>query len=377
MKIAICADLHFRGKNLQDKIKAWESAVDKMIEAKVDVIVLAGDIFDTRQIGGREASTGTVYRAFMEGINRLKEDREESGQFADIVAVQGNHELATGDQLSALEPLKDAGVQVKDEFGLVDDFADVTIAYIPWVADTGSRAEELKRWLLCIKKAFELKPNKFKLVVGHLTVRGAQLNSGIQIVGSEFEVDPAQLMGLRADLIVLGHIHKRQWFGDKSGDKVCYVGALSQGDFGEEGNPQGFMIVDTCQRMHEFVDIQAPEYILCDFTTDDIKNFEKEEERSPVKELDEHMIKLETDRGSYMKFRLNKKPDNMDDLLKIPNLTIEIVPDRIAPVRLVEGVEAGRSDLDMLDSYLVSRGLLDADRARIRERARVLSEAIK
>jgi DNA repair exonuclease SbcCD nuclease subunit len=363
MKIAVCADLHFRGKKLQDKIKAWESAVDKMIAAGAELVVLAGDVFDTRQIGGREASTGTVYRAFMEGL----QGHRDAG--IEIVVVQGNHELATGDQLSALEPLKDAGVQVKDEFGLVDAFADITIAYIPWVADTGTRAEDLKRWLLCIKKAFELKPDKFKLVIGHLTVRGAQLNSGVPLIGSEFEVDPEVLMGLGADLVVLGHIHKRQWFGDMSGDKICYVGALSQGDFGEEGNPQGFLLIDAGPTeingkmgrgvKYEFVEIDAPRYLTLEdhgFTAEDCPPWE----------------------DHYIKLRCKSKPDDYDNLLSsFPNLTIEIVPERVAPVRSVEGVEAGRSDLDMLDSYLVSRGLLDQDRARIAGMAKVLANELK
>ena len=157
MKIAILADLHFRGKKLQDKIQAWNNAVKKIKESDVNLVVLAGDTFDNRNIGGREASMGTVYRAFMDGSNYLLSNFPKGftahthslkSSTIRVVSVQGNHELGTGNQMSALEPLKDSDVDVIDKFGSINDFDDVVISYAPWVSENGTRKEDFNNWLL-------------------------------------------------------------------------------------------------------------------------------------------------------------------------------------------------------------------------------------
>ncbi len=339
MITAIVADLHFQGQKLQDKKQAWEQAVSEIIKRKVDRVELAGDIFHKPQIGGREASTGTVYRAFMDGVKRLIDNGIK------VVAVQGNHDMATGDQLSALEPLKDAGIEVIDEFGHWYESDDLVVCYIPWVSSSETRERELTAWLKEIKSIFKANKKKFKIVTGHIMVRGAVLNSGICLRDGSFEVSPEQLDDLGADVIAFGDIHKRQPY---------YVGALSQNNFGEEGNPQGFMLIDSEELTQEFVGIDAPQYFTFNW-----------DEKYEVREQD------------YVKYRFAKKPDNYDELISNPRVTVEIIPDREVLTRKVEGVEAGRSDEELLDSYLKGKGAGDADRARIVSRAKELAGGLR
>lgn len=317
MKIAVVADLHFQGKKLEEKREAWDQAVNKMVCNEVDAVIFAGDIFHARNIGGREASLGSVFNAFVGPMTPLK---------VKAMALVGNHEVATGQQLSALEIFKETNLGMCDSFGFVKDLEDCILAFIPWVQDTGDRAGELSRWLLIIKKAFELKPEKKKIIIGHLTVRGAQLNSGITIRGGEMELTREQLEDTGADLIVLGHIHKRQWIGDK----ICYVGALTQDSFGDEGNPQGFAIIDTAKTGVEFVDIEAPRYTTI-------------------------AVGEELPQG-YVKIRCSKKPDNYEELLALPNVTVEIVPEREVVQRKVDGVDPGRTPAELLRAYLKEKG---------------------
>ena len=345
MKAAIVADLHMRGKKLEDKKKAWERAVDEIIARKVDMVILAGDIFDTRNIGGREASTGTVYRAFMDQLQKLVDASIK------VILLLGNHELATGDQLSALETLKGTGLAVIDTFDQFVVLEDLKVVFVPWVAPTEDRDKKLEAWFARIKK-YWAKSKSYKLVVGHLTVKGALLPSGVSIQGSEFEVTQEQLEATGADLIVLGHIHKRQQIGKN----IHYVGALTQDSFGDEGNPQGFMIIDTEKRTHEFVEIDAPEY----HTLNGWEKFTKP---------------LPKD-GDYVKYRFKEKPENLEELLGGDRATVEIIPDREEVKREIEGVEAGRSDNELLDSYLTHRGWEKPARERMIKRAKELMEAI-
>jgi len=233
MKIAIVADAHFKGKKLQDKRLAWEQAVRKMIDLEIDMLILAGDTFDTRNIGSRDASTGTVLEAFTTPLKMLTDRNIE------VIAIKGNgvHEGTNGDQKSPIEVFTNTKVKVAQGLNHMP-VGDVNLYLIPWLEDQ-SRDEQLKVFL---RHAKDDNFPAFKLIVGHLTVKGCALNNGtVMQGGGEFEVAPEALEATGADLIVLGHIHKRQ----RIGERIWYAGALTQDSFGDEGNPQGFMLVDT------------------------------------------------------------------------------------------------------------------------------------
>jgi DNA repair exonuclease SbcCD nuclease subunit len=343
MKIAIVADAHFRGKKLQDKRLAWEQAVRKMIDLEIDMLILAGDTFDTRNIGSRYASTGTVLEAFTTPLKTLT-DRD-----IEVIAIKGNgvHEGTNGDQKSPIEVFTNTKVKVAQGLNHFP-VGDVNLYFIPWLEDQ-DRDEQLKVFL---RYAKDDKFPAFKLIVGHLTVKGCTLNNGtVMQGGGEFEVAPEDLEATGADLIALGHIHKRQ----KIGEKIWYVGALSQDSFGDEGNPQGFMLVDTEKRMHEFIDIDAPKY----FTIDD----------APVPNP------FHTE--DYIKYRFKEPPENYDEIAALPNTTIEIVPERDIITREVEGIEAGRSDEDLLRAWLVQKDYTPDDIERIVKEAREISEGVE
>jgi DNA repair exonuclease SbcCD nuclease subunit len=353
MKIAICADLHFRGKKLEDKRKAWEQAGQKMIDEKIDMVILAGDTFDNRQIGSRESSTGSVAEAFLTPSKKLI----QAG--IKVFAVKGNgvHEGTNGEQKSPLEIFKGTGIEVADQNMMIEKESEmVTISLLPWLEDE-DRTQKLAEALEKIKN----RNAKYKLIVGHITVRGCTLNNGMQLQGTgEFEVDARDLEATGADLIVLGHIHKRQQIGQR----IWYVGALTQDSFGDEGNPQGFMIVDTEKRTHEFVEIDAPEYRTIEM---------KSNAEMPVPR----------DSGDYIKLRFKEKPtaEMMEDIknnILNYNMIVEIVPEREIITRKVEGVEAGRSDEELLRAWLAKDGKYGIDDVdRIITEARAIAEGLK
>ena len=347
MLISVLADLHFRGKKLQDKISAWEQAVEKMIERKVDRLILAGDTFERRNIADREATIGMIYKAFMDQANRLL------AAGIEIVALKGNgkHEGKNGEQPGPLEVFKGTDIKVVDLNYFFRDL-DHAIFFIPAI-DNQVEYEKLKEDMAAAKADFA-KLKNYKMVVHHLQLTGAIADNGRQMPGDNFDVSPAELEDLGADLIIGGHIHKRQPY---------YVGALTQDDFGDEGNPQGFMIVDTEKRTQEFVEIEAPKYMTI-------------EPEDPEEFLKTWRASWNCDRD-YVKLRFKKKPDNYDELISNPRVSVEIIPEREVLTRKVEGVEAGRSDEELLDSYLKGKGTGDADRSRIVGRARELAGDLK
>jgi len=344
--VVILADIHLQGKNLTDKKAALKQAVDKILAiGTIKTVYLAGDTFHRRNISDREATTGAIYKVLMDELNRLI----DAG--IAIVAIEGNgiHEGRVGDQPGPLETLKRKGITVVDEGLMLDErlLPQALIACIPAV-DNELEYAELKTTLADIKNIFSLSANAkvFKIIIHHLSISGATLPSGMELTGASFEISAAELEATGADLIIGGHIHKRQ----RIGERIFYVGALCQNDFGEEGNEAGMAIIDTEKRTFEYVEIDAPRYIT----------------------IDNPNVSTNTALPLYIKFRLKENPDNYDELIANPRVTIEIIPEREVIKREVEGVEAGRTDDQLLDAYLVSKGTGDADRQRIGARARGL-----
>ncbi len=87
------------------------------------------------------------------------------------------------------------------------------------------------------------------IVLGHFPVGGAQLSSGPHAQGVNREIFDL------ADLVLLGHIHRRQ----KIGRNIHYVGSPFQQDFGEANDPQKCVaILDTETLKLEWVPTPFP-----------------------------------------------------------------------------------------------------------------------
>ena len=351
--VAVIADLHLQGKNLTDKQAALKQAVDEILAiGTIRTVYFAGDTFHRRNISDREATTGLIYKVLMEQLNRLI----DAG--IAIVMIEGNgiHEGRVGDQPGPLETLKRQGITVVDGRIYFQQGKGRAVVCVPAV-DNEEEYAELKKSLTAIKQFFDGFPDHYKIIIHHLSISGSTLPSGMELTGANFEVSAAELEATGADLILGGHIHKRQKF---------YVGALCQDNFGDQGNPQGFAVIDTENRTVEYVEIVAPRYYTVQKDTIKIiDDLSREESTLPLDDLARKS-------GDYFKLRCKVKPDNYDDLIKNPRVTIEIIPEREVIKREVEGVEAGRTDAELLDAYLVSKGTGDADRQRIGAVARGL-----
>lgn len=340
MKIAFVADLHIEGRKLQDKKEAWEKAVDDMIKNEISICAILGDIFGSRNIGGRESSTGTVFKAFIDPLCKFL------GNEARVIVLPGNHDLAFGQQKSALETLRLPRLSVAEENQFIVDSINqhITMAVVPWNIKN-DRGEKLQKFLSITKNHFKHHTG-IKIFVGHLTVKGSMLNSGVPIFGSEYEITKEQIEDLNVDIVALGHIHKRQG---------CYIGALCQNNFGEEGNPTGYMIYDTGTKEKTFREIESPKYRTI---------------------THEPGVMIDKEWNGYTKLRINgKAPEEwLTKILNTPGFSVEVIPKKINRARSIEGVKAGRSDLDLLESFLISEGIQEDEGRRIKALA---SELIK
>ena len=204
--VAVMADLHLQGKNLTDKQAALKQAVDKILAiGTISTVYFAGDTFHRRNISDREATTGLIYKVLMEQLNRLI----DAG--IAIVMIEGNgiHEGRVGDQPGPLETLKRQGITVVDGRIYFQQGKGRAVVCVPAV-DNEEEYAELKKSLTAIKQFFDGFPDHYKIIIHHLSISGSTLPSGMELTGANFEVSAAELEATGADLIIGGHVHKRQ-----------------------------------------------------------------------------------------------------------------------------------------------------------------------
>ncbi len=256
MKLAFIGDIHAKGSDLERTAGALQQAVEDVSRSSLfcDEIIIAGDVFDRFNVADREASVGSVYRAVIDAVS-----------FRKPISIVGNHDLAGAGQKDALEPLSEI-IEVKRQMEIkiiTDPFGDkIALLFIPWGCDPSiSPADDtdFQNWHNANRRA----------IVAHCDIDGALTNTDRMMVGGSFSLDKDWLRSMNADVVALGHIHKRQ---DLGLGKVFggYLGSLVQCNFGEgfcaipgkerEHQPQGFLVWDTESNTIEWRDVQAARF---------------------------------------------------------------------------------------------------------------------
>jgi len=238
MKVAIVGDLHARGKDLDQLLAQAEAAGEVMKVREVELVIQAGDVFDRANIGDGDAPTGTVVKAARDAMNMIRPFFR-----TPMVAVAGNHDMPGAGGHDALQALEN-----ERHLNIVREARTVgKIALLPWSWDwTRSAEDELRR--ICAEPV--------DLLVGHVEVVGARMSGSAccEPRPGRWQVSRALLEELPVRRIALGHFHARQ---DLTGGRGGYVGALRQLNHGEEGNPAGFEIFDTCTGNAEWFEVGA------------------------------------------------------------------------------------------------------------------------
>lgn len=253
MKLAISPDWHI-GRELEHDAAQLGALVARCIREEVSAVLVPGDVFDRPNVCTPKYSTGAVQAVVADAIGRLVE--------ADIkvTMIPGNHDKAgpgSEDCLRFLDVMAPDVVVVREPKWLVDR-CGVNVLYLPWVYDAD--AEAVLRDLV----AFGMQSggvfgdgNAFSglsLLMAHVQVIGARM-AGLRCCdGGSWCVTREFLESLPFTRFALGDFHARQDLFDGRGG---YVGALRQGNFGEEGNPQGFEIWDTDTGAVEWIELYA------------------------------------------------------------------------------------------------------------------------
>lgn len=222
----------------------------------VDLILVAGDLFDTRNPG---ADAEEAVYAFFVDVGRAG---------IPSVVIAGNHDSpsridASSGLLSLTNTRAFGEVRVAGQGGAFSlQIGDETaqIAALPFISerrivkvaelleeDPGrwrERYQEGMRKLIGnLTKPF--RPDAVNLLVTHTTMNGATLsNSEYQFHSTENYSLSSDLFPERCNYVALGHIHKPQPIDGYPENAGRYSGSILQLDFGEQGDTKYVYIVE-------------------------------------------------------------------------------------------------------------------------------------
>lgn len=256
MKCLHLADLHARDKDL-DEIKKCCATVTETAEAEQpDVIVIAGDVFDSRDIRLDSDTCRFIFpfiseladiapvaivlgTPFHEGhatealrhITSMKHNVWVSSSPEQLIILEG------GVYKSALYPLRGKSTPMEDVKAILSMVPQPTKQFLQ-VSD-----DELSNAMTPIFAGFGARAAAFDcphILVMHGSIRGATLSNEQLMIGKDIEISKEQIQLANPDIVLAGHIHKSQLIEPN----IYYSGSIYRVDAGEM-EQKGFYV-------HEF-----------------------------------------------------------------------------------------------------------------------------
>ena len=276
MKIVHCSDLHlgkrFSGnkdyvkKRYMDFFNAFATFVDKVEEIKPDVCLIAGDIFDKKEINP-DILSKTEYL-----FKKLKDNVKK-----DIIAIEGNHDNSRILEESWLEYLQEQNILKvfyynKDfeekNYLKIDDINFYPVGYPGFMIDEA-----------LTKLSEKLNPQEKNIVIVHTGISGST-NTLPGLVSTSI----LDLFKDKAIYIAGGHIHSFTTY-PKEKPYFFVSGSLEFSNVqNEKSDKKGFILFDTDTLNYEFIELEHRKRIKKDFSYTNFSNLEDEFENF-VKEL--------------------------------------------------------------------------------------------
>ena len=276
MKIVHCSDLHlgkrFSGnkdyvkKRYMDFFNAFAAFIDKVEKIKPDVCLIAGDIFDKKEINP-DILSKTEYL-----FKRLRDNIKK-----DIIAIEGNHDNSRILEESWLEYLQEQNILKvfyynKDfeekNYLKIDDINFYPVGYPGFMIDEA-----------LTKLSEKLNPQEKNIVVVHTGISGST-----DTLPGLVSTSILDLFKDKAIYIAGGHIHSFTTY-PKEKPYFFVSGSLEFSNVqNEKSDKKGFILFDTDTLNYEFIELEHRKRIKKDFSYTNFSNLEDEFENF-VKEL--------------------------------------------------------------------------------------------
>ncbi len=259
MRILHTADWHvgklLRGRSRLDEHEAvLDELVDVADSEAVDLVIVAGDLFDTASPA--PDAEQLVYRALL----------DLAGRHRHVVVVAGNHDnprrLAALQALFALARVHIASQVARPADGGVLELdvggQPARIALLPWLsqryvvtaADLLARdgAEHQQAYagrmrLVVDALCRDAPASAVNLLVGHVLALGGTMGGGERHAHTVLDYAvPSQVFPTTLQYVALGHLHRRQKVDGPA--PTWYPGSPLQLDFGESADDKAALVID-------------------------------------------------------------------------------------------------------------------------------------
>jgi DNA repair exonuclease len=249
-----------------DFFNAFATFVDKVEEIKPDVCLIAGDIFDKKEINP-DILSKTEYL-----FKRLRDNVKK-----DIIAIEGNHDNSRILEESWLEYLQEQNILKvfyynKDfeekNYLKIDDINFYPVGYPGFMIDEA-----------LTKLSEKLNPQEKNIVIVHTGISGST-NTLPGLVSTSI----LDLFKDKTIYIAGGHIHSFTTY-PKEKPYFFVSGSLEFSNVqNEKSDKKGFILFDTDTLNYEFIELEHRKRIKKDFSYSNFSNLENEFENF-VKEL--------------------------------------------------------------------------------------------
>jgi exonuclease SbcD len=250
---------YFMGKSREPEHQAFLEWLLTQIKAhEVDVLIVAGDIFDT---GTPPSYARALYNNFVVSLQPLS---------CQLVVIGGNHDSVamlheSRQLLACLNTLVVGGVGAKQQVSVLnrrDGQPGALLCAIPYIrprdvltSRAGESGQDKKQALLNAiqahyDKLYQLACEQRRLLgnnlpiiaTGHLTTLGGEISESVrEIYIGTLEAFPASAFP-SADYIALGHLHKAQRVGNQ--EHIRYSGSPIPLSFDEADSHKQVLLVD-------------------------------------------------------------------------------------------------------------------------------------
>lgn len=375
-----------------DICKCLDALVNEAVKQQPDIIVIAGDIFHQARVwsdrGLKESQTAIGY------IRKLE-------KIAPVVILRGTPNHDSAEQFKMLETsfAGDASVRISTTPEVIDLYtyggARCSIAMLPGFdrgyfrakmpgLDKSQENEIFTQHIDTLIKGLKAQcgDDCVSILVTHYTVEGANMESGQTAFFSQFEpcVYLPTLQSASFDLNLFGHIHRPQKLDGC--DNAFYCGAVSALNFNDEGQERGFYIHDVSETTKEvtssFFALPTREFCTLRFEDKDIADFVASGNMLLNTDIDGKIVRVIYNCTDEHNKALNKTL--MEQMLYERGAfwVQEITPNKIEVTVNKSALKDDNTPEDNLKSYLVDKGIDDADIVRIATLASpIISEAVE
>ena len=229
----------------QDIEKILDWTADKLIEEKVDLCLICGDLYKDAKVMFDRGTEETICVG-----NWL---RKLSSAGIEVIVISGTpgHDSHAGYKF--LEQMQIPHISIRTKPGIISYIPDLNIACLPGLNRSalltqdeykGLPPEQVHRIMtdkitqLCMGMAAQMPDDKPKILMAHMTYQGA--DKGFDDLLMQHEPILTREAVAAFDLVCLGHIHKPQIIDDK----VFYSGPVERLSFNDETTIPGFWIHD-------------------------------------------------------------------------------------------------------------------------------------